>query len=63
METGAPNGHKVLGDGTHLVCDASRHQDPSKIFIYCHDWYPLKGFEKQIVAPVAFVPMTGQAEK
>jgi len=24
-ETGAPNGHKVLEDGTHLVCDASRH--------------------------------------
>jgi gluconolactonase len=24
-ETGAPNGHKVLADGTHLVCDASRH--------------------------------------
>jgi gluconolactonase len=23
--TGAPNGHKVLPDGTHLVCDASRH--------------------------------------
>jgi gluconolactonase len=23
--TGAPNGHKILGDGTHLVCDASRH--------------------------------------
>lgn len=23
--TGAPNGHKVLSDGTHLVCDASRH--------------------------------------
>src|SRR5947209_3778653 len=23
-ETGAPNGHKVLADGTHLVCDASR---------------------------------------
>src|SRR5512133_1491888 len=22
---GAPNGHKVLPDGTHLVCDASRH--------------------------------------
>lgn len=21
--TGAPNGHKILGDGTHLVCDAS----------------------------------------
>lgn len=25
VETGAPNGHKVLADGTHLVCDASRH--------------------------------------
>lgn len=24
-ETGAPNGHKILGDGHHLVCDASRH--------------------------------------
>lgn len=24
-ETGAPNGHKILGDGTHLVCDAERH--------------------------------------
>ncbi len=24
-ETGAPNGHKVLADGTHLVCDVSRH--------------------------------------
>ncbi|MEO6812206.1 MAG: hypothetical protein ABI353_24115, partial [Isosphaeraceae bacterium] len=24
-ETGAPNGHKILSDGTHLVCDASRH--------------------------------------
>ncbi len=23
--TGAPNGHKVLADGTHLVCDASHH--------------------------------------
>jgi sugar lactone lactonase YvrE/enterochelin esterase-like enzyme len=23
-ETGAPNGHKVLADGTHLVCDGSR---------------------------------------
>ncbi len=23
--TGSPNGHKVLADGTHLVCDASRH--------------------------------------
>jgi gluconolactonase len=24
-ETGAPNGHKILTDGTHLVCDGSRH--------------------------------------
>jgi gluconolactonase len=24
-ETGAPNGHKILSDGTHLVCDASQH--------------------------------------
>src|SRR4051812_19042763 len=24
-ETGAPNGHKILADGTHLVCDADRH--------------------------------------
>ncbi len=24
-ETGAANGHKVLADGTHLVCDASHH--------------------------------------
>jgi gluconolactonase len=24
-KTGAPNGHKVLADGTHLVCDASQH--------------------------------------
>ncbi len=24
-ETGSPNGHKILADGTHLVCDASRH--------------------------------------
>ena len=24
-ETGAPNGHKVLADGTHLICDASKH--------------------------------------
>ncbi len=24
-ETGAPNGHKILGDGHHLICDASRH--------------------------------------
>jgi gluconolactonase len=23
--TGAPNGHKVLADGSHLVCDASHH--------------------------------------
>ena len=23
--TGAPNGHKILADGTHLICDASRH--------------------------------------
>jgi gluconolactonase len=23
-ETGAPNGHKILGDGTHLVCDGSQ---------------------------------------
>jgi len=23
--TGAPNGHKLLADGTHLVCDASQH--------------------------------------
>ncbi len=23
--TGAPNGHKILADGTHLVCDASHH--------------------------------------
>jgi gluconolactonase len=23
--TGAPNGHKVLADGTHLVCDGTRH--------------------------------------
>src|SRR5262245_41231556 len=23
-ETGAPNGHKILADGTHLVCDASQ---------------------------------------
>src|SRR5262245_27311270 len=21
-ETGSPNGHKVLADGTHLICDA-----------------------------------------
>jgi gluconolactonase len=25
VTTGAPNGHKVLADGTHLVCDASHH--------------------------------------
>lgn len=24
-KTGAPNGHKILADGTHLVCDASKH--------------------------------------
>ncbi len=24
-KTGAPNGHKVLADGTHIVCDASQH--------------------------------------
>lgn len=24
-ETGAPNGHKVLANGTHLICDAERH--------------------------------------
>ncbi|MGI8981898.1 MAG: SMP-30/gluconolactonase/LRE family protein [Pirellulaceae bacterium] len=24
-ETGAPNGHKILADSTHLVCDASHH--------------------------------------
>ena len=24
-ETGSPNGHKILADSTHLVCDASRH--------------------------------------
>ena len=23
--TGSPNGHKILADGTHLICDASRH--------------------------------------
>lgn len=23
--TGAPNGHKILADGTHLVCDGSQH--------------------------------------
>ena len=25
LDTGAPNGHKILADGTHLVCDASHH--------------------------------------
>ena len=24
-QTGAPNGHKILADGSHLVCDGSRH--------------------------------------
>ena len=24
-QTGAPNGHKILADGTHLVCDGSHH--------------------------------------
>jgi gluconolactonase len=24
-ETGSPNGHKILADGSHLVCDASQH--------------------------------------
>ena len=24
-ETGEPNGHKILADGTHLVCDATHH--------------------------------------
>lgn len=24
-KTGAPNGHKILGDGTHLVCDGKEH--------------------------------------
>jgi gluconolactonase len=24
-KTGAPNGHKILSDGTHLVCDGSQH--------------------------------------
>jgi gluconolactonase len=24
-QTGAPNGHKILADGTHLVCDGSQH--------------------------------------
>jgi gluconolactonase len=23
--TGNPNGHKILGDGTHLICDAGHH--------------------------------------
>src|SRR5262245_35122158 len=23
--TGEPNGHRILADGTHLVCDASHH--------------------------------------
>jgi gluconolactonase len=25
VETGAPNGHKVLANGHHLICDADRH--------------------------------------
>lgn len=25
IKTGAPNGHKILADGTHLICDASQH--------------------------------------
>ena len=25
VETGEPNGHKILADGTHLVCDATHH--------------------------------------
>lgn len=25
VETGSPNGHKVLADGTHLVCEATQH--------------------------------------
>jgi gluconolactonase len=25
IETGSPNGHKILPNGDHLVCDASRH--------------------------------------
>ncbi len=25
VKTGAPNGHKILADGTHLICDASQH--------------------------------------
>lgn len=33
IETGAPNGHKILDNGEHLVCDGSRHAvlrlDPS----------------------------------
>lgn len=24
-KTGAPNGHKILADGTHLICDGSQH--------------------------------------
>lgn len=24
-ETGGPNGHKILADGTHVACDATRH--------------------------------------
>jgi gluconolactonase len=24
-QTGSPNGHKILADGTHLICDAGRH--------------------------------------
>src|SRR5215831_15120786 len=24
-ETGSPDGHKILPDGTHLVCDESQH--------------------------------------
>lgn len=24
-ETGSPNGHKILADGSHLICDASKH--------------------------------------
>ena len=24
-ETGSPNGHKVLADGTHLICEATQH--------------------------------------
>lgn len=26
FEGGAPNGHKILADGTHLICDGDRHQ-------------------------------------